>query len=82
MTKLHSASPPEITSPFPCAIISKLHSKTCNYLYKLVSLKLNNTGIGGMKNNRQKSSREFIRPFQFNFLLQVKYQQKNRVGIG
>ena len=35
MAKLRSASPREITSPFPHAIISKLCSKTCNYLYKL-----------------------------------------------
>ena len=33
MAKLHSTSPREITSPFPCAIISKLHSKACNYRY-------------------------------------------------
>ena len=34
MAKLHSASPCEITSPFPRAIISKLHSEACKYLYK------------------------------------------------
>ena len=34
MAKLHSASPREITSPFPREIISKLHSKACHYLYK------------------------------------------------
>ena len=34
VAKLHSASPREITSPFPREIISKLHSKACNYLYK------------------------------------------------
>ena len=33
MAKLHLASPHEITSPFPRAIIFKLHSKACNYLY-------------------------------------------------
>ena len=32
MAKLHSALPREITSPFPHQIISKLHSKGCNYL--------------------------------------------------
>ena len=37
MAKLHSASPLEITSPFPRAIISKLHSKACNYLYLSIS---------------------------------------------
>ena len=37
MANLHSASPREITSPFPHEIISKLHSKACNYLYKFVS---------------------------------------------
>ena len=36
MAKLHSASPREITSPFPHEIISKLHSKACNYLYLLL----------------------------------------------
>ena len=33
VAKLHSALPREITSPFPREIISKLHSKACNYLY-------------------------------------------------
>ena len=33
MTKLHSASPHEITSPFTREIISELHSKACNNLY-------------------------------------------------
>ena len=36
MAKLHSASPCEITSPFPRVIISKLHSKARNHLYKFV----------------------------------------------
>ena len=30
MAKLHSATPREITSPFPHEIISVLHSKACN----------------------------------------------------
>ena len=34
MAKLHSASPREITSPFTREIISVLHSKACNNLYK------------------------------------------------
>ena len=39
MAKLHSASPRAITQPFPHAIIPKLHSKACDYLYKyMVSL--------------------------------------------
>ena len=33
MAKLHSASPREITWPFPHTIVPKLHSKACNYLY-------------------------------------------------
>ena len=37
MAKLHSASPREITSPFTREIISKLHSKACNYLYKYIA---------------------------------------------
>ena len=32
MAKLHSALPREINSLYPRAIISKLHSKACNYL--------------------------------------------------
>ena len=38
MAKLHSASPREITSPFPREIISELHSKACNNLYILHTL--------------------------------------------
>ena len=33
VAKLHSASSREITSPFPREIISKLHSKSCNYQF-------------------------------------------------
>ena len=35
MAKLHSASPREITLPFTREIISELHSKACNNLYRL-----------------------------------------------
>ena len=33
MAEVHSVSLCDITSPFPRAIISNLHTKACNYLY-------------------------------------------------